>query len=135
MEMPIQVVITLFVAITVGALLIMFSETILSAAGIDVTDLFPAKQDEAEDVIEVNTITNSQVAALITSCYEKSYGKAPGTYVCYAIHADAVYAINSGGIMDKLPAELKDQVDIAEGNAKTVWIRWNFNDSKVEVTT
>lgn len=134
MEMPIEVIITLFLVIMVGSLIVMFSQTILGNAENQLPKI-DSKTGETQ-ILEVATITNSQIALLVDECYKTRFGKVFKDETCFIVHSSSSYQIGTTEDINALTANksaLWRAVNTADG-VNTVLIKWIFANTGVEVS-
>ncbi|MBN2517749.1 MAG: hypothetical protein JXB14_02810 [Candidatus Altiarchaeota archaeon] len=131
MELPIQVMITMFVALTVAVVVIMFSQNLLQDAAKDIADIGDYGDTPEDKIVEVGTITSTQVANLVNQCYRQYSESALGDTLCYVVlgkvevTADAV--ISSSGL-----PEGKISINL-EGAQNALQIYYVIIGDKVEV--
>ncbi len=141
MELPISIIVVLFIALIVGVLVVTFSQQTIGQAGTDlkgVTGGFSNNNANTNSpLIEVSSISPSQVAGLIDSCYSTSYGQSLGDRNCYIIHGTSSFDLgaNSQTILSDLTQANASDVNIVPGSSNTVLINWVLSSSSVEVTT
>jgi len=85
--MPIRIMITLFVAIVVGATIIVFSKTMIDQAKTDVEKGKPWQEPDTEDqkIISLTKVDAPQIAALIKECYDRHHGKTFEKEQCFVV--------------------------------------------------
>ena len=134
MEMPIEVIITLFLVIFVGALIVTFSQTIIGNA----ENQLPTIDSKAggTQILEVSTITNMQIALLVDECFKTRFGKVFKDETCFIVHSSSSYQI---GVTDDINASTTDKsalwkVSNENSNVNTVLIKWIFANTGVEVS-
>lgn len=91
MELPIRIIVVLFVAIIVGGTIILFSQEILNDARQSMEEL--GVEDE-EQIIETGSLTEDDVLALANQCVRDNAG-IEGT-ICYAVFADDIVFPSDG---------------------------------------
>ncbi len=131
MEMPIAIIITLFLGITVGGLAIFFTQNMLLNAQDQIIKFTEKGEGALGALVEVKDITEGQVASLASSCNTLSLGKALNDQVCYIIHGETPKSLNSAEVIAKAGVNTTVTAD----SSKFFLIRWKSNDNLVEVTT
>jgi hypothetical protein len=121
MELPIRIIITFFVAVTVASLLIVFSRNILKNAQGDLSAL-SAKDKIADDqkIIELHNFDDAQIASLAVECYRLNYGHSLVKVLCYSVHDDSgAGGATAQNVVDIIKAspELKSNVSVTAGFA------------------
>ncbi|MBW2990113.1 hypothetical protein KY348_00235 [Candidatus Woesearchaeota archaeon] len=89
MELPIRIMIILFVAIVVGVMIIAFSRNILERSkekldnppGLDLSDA------EEQKIVELNNLDNSQLIEMVRACYEMHHAKTFNRELCFVVIA------------------------------------------------
>ncbi|MCX8190052.1 MAG: hypothetical protein N3F05_02370 [Candidatus Diapherotrites archaeon] len=130
MELPISVIITIFVALAVGAMLLALSQGWLSGLELQWT------QTRSTDtkVIQQISITNSQIGKLLKSCYEEMNAKPKMEYyTCYAITVENPITVDASEIAKEMPGIDSNKYHIDSGTTRSITIFWNYPSSKVEV--
>jgi hypothetical protein len=131
MELPISTIITLFVAISVGILVITFAQNLLSKTPVVVP---PPTECKMGDLLEVKEIDETQIAPLVRACYGCSYGKALISQACYIVHSETPKALNAGTIKSAVAdAVAGDKVVVSGVSSQTFYVKWNAADGTVEV--
>jgi hypothetical protein len=90
MEMPIRIIITLFVVMVVGTTIIVFSKQMIDKAKGDIQTSTPGqKQSEIEDqkIIQLTTVDTQQLTDLITECYKKHHSATFERTLCFVVVA------------------------------------------------
>lgn len=131
MEMPIQVIMTLFVVLIVGSLVILFSQNLLNEA-----DAGLPKFDKGSveiQILEVDSVSSNQLGFLVDECYASRFGKVFKDETCFIVHSKNTYAISQSGIAGAVEAPL-GVVDNGV-STKTIFVNWNFIDTKVDVVS
>ncbi len=88
MEMPIRIIITLFVALVVGTTLVVFSKEMISKSRDDIDKNRPGVDPTAEEeskIIQLNRVDESQMIDLMTECYNKHHGTTFERELCFAV--------------------------------------------------
>jgi hypothetical protein len=135
MEMPVQLIITLFIVLVVGTLVINFSQDLISSGKNSILSFFGGeKKQGGADFIDVTSVSDREVAALIKECYNKNYGVNLHSGICFTVHSKKVYNI----VPQNLAALIGDTNvlgDVESASVKTFFINWNVDKGKVEVKT
>ena len=84
MELPIRVIITLFVTLIVAVSIIYFSTDIIERARANMANI-NGKEVPKNQVIEVETVTTQQIINLAEQCYEDKAGKILDKELCYVV--------------------------------------------------
>ncbi len=86
MDMPIQIVIVLFVAVAVGGAVIMFTQSSLNNAQQGLADKLKDDPAYKNSIVEVDIATDSTLIALAETC-NKRYASSPDPVTCFAVFA------------------------------------------------
>lgn len=86
MELPIQIIVVMFVALAVGGAVIMFSQTTLNRAQTDFADRWRNDPAMKDSIVEVNEATSGTIISLAKECYKKM-SATPDGGVCFALFA------------------------------------------------
>jgi hypothetical protein len=86
MEMPIQIIIVLFVAVVVGGAIIAFSQSTLSRAQQQLADKWRDDPALKNSIVEVSDATDNTIITLAQACY-KMRSATPDASVCFALFA------------------------------------------------
>lgn len=135
MEMPIQLIMTLFVVLIVGSLVILFSQNLLFNAeqGLPTLGNYD-KTKQGTQILEVDSLSNAQIAFLVDECYSTRFGKVFKDETCFIVHSVAQASVDNDDINAKVSTEgILGEVD--EEDVKTVFINWNFFNTQVDVTS
>ncbi len=97
MELPISVVMILFVAIAVGVSMVGFSGVTIDRAGQEISDLGVDSRTAQEALVEVSTFTRNQAEALGEQCYRDNRGEMD-RILCFIIRADNIRENNIRGL-------------------------------------
>jgi hypothetical protein len=85
MELPINIIVILFVAVSVGAAVLFFSQQIFVDAKQGMHTLNVERNDQSSNIIETNNEVNAaMVRALAEECVKKSHG-VPYREVCFVV--------------------------------------------------
>lgn len=87
MELPIQIIVVLFVAIVVGGAVVMFSQTTLNRAQLDLADRWRDDPALKDSVFDVKNATANTIMTLAQECH-KRLSATPDQEVCYALFAE-----------------------------------------------
>lgn len=116
MELPIRIIITFFVAVTVASLLIVFSRNILRNSQQDISALSDqGKVTDEEKIIVLYSFDDSQLASLAVECYKRHFGKSLVKELCFSVHDDSGIGGTSPQIVEdliKASSELKSNVSV-----------------------
>ena len=132
MEMPIWAIITLFIAVAVASMVLMFSSEWIGNAGESLWSVFD--QGEESKFLNQPTISNAGIARLVDKCHEASYGRALGYETCFSVTLDNAVKIEEAAIKSLVSID-SNKVSIRDGETTTFTVNWNFVDSTVEVKT
>jgi hypothetical protein len=112
----------------------MFSQTIIGSAQnqLPTTD---SKKGETQ-ILEVSTVTNSQIGMLVDECYKTRFGKVFKQETCFIVHSSSPYQIGS---VNDINANTSNRsalgtVTGASTTVNTVLIIWDFANTNVEVS-
>jgi RNA processing factor Prp31 len=131
MELPIKIMITLFVALIVALVVIGFSNKMINDAKEKVKEIGGNDFPEQERIIEVHKVTSYQIASLAEECFRKSKDML-ASEVCFAV-IGSVEASESE-IMRNLVELKEENLTIQLSNAKNaVRIRYNAATDKIEI--
>lgn len=132
MEMPIQLIIVLFVVTIVGAMIVLFSQSIIDQSHSQLNQF--NKDDPTSDFLDVASINDFQIAALVEECYNNHSGKSLNSETCFIIHSGSDAHPSKSGISTYLSdPEILGEVE--EVVSKTFYIYWNISEGNVEVKT
>jgi hypothetical protein len=92
MEMPIKVMVTLFVTIVVGFAVITFSRQIIDKSSSDIGQAtIGAKSDEEQQkLIELAILDTQQTIDLVEECYNRNHGVSLERTLCFMVMAKTV---------------------------------------------
>jgi hypothetical protein len=118
----------------VGSLIVMFSQTILGNAENQLPKI-DSKTGETQ-ILEVSTITNSQIALLVDECFKTRFGKVFKDETCFIIHSSSPYQIGTTGDINALTENKSALWQTVPGasSVNTVLIKWIFANTGVEVS-
>ena len=131
MEMPIAIIITLFLETVIGGMTILFTQNMLLNSQEQILKITEKGEDGLGTLIDVKEITESQVASLAKSCSTISLGKALNDQVCYIIHGETPKSLDPAEVMAKAGVN----TTVSGDSSKFFLIKWKSNDGLVEVTT
>jgi hypothetical protein len=130
LEMPIQIVITLFVVLAVGTLVILFSQNVLTSTEQKLDAVGKEEISANNTLVEVTGISSDKVLQLAENCLTNNQGKTLESVVCFTIDSDtditgdiAVENVNPQVIVDFG----------GETNIKYLIVKWNALEGIVEV--
>jgi hypothetical protein len=102
MEVPIKVMITLFVTLVVGFAIISFSRQIIEKSRSDLENTNPGSDlddDEEQKIIELSVLDNQQTIDLVSECYDRNHGRVLERTLCFVVIAkSADTGLNFGQI-------------------------------------
>jgi hypothetical protein len=144
MEMPIQVIVTLFVALVVGAAIIGLAAQILNPdtlCDVPITgDYFCDRGDGGPDVgeeclVEREHVSNYEIGRLVYACYKQYHGRSVNLkeFCCRYIWKEGAFDSDDvvSGLLEPLNASHVD-FDVDSG-ARWVTITYDSIDGEVEV--
>lgn len=89
MDMPIRIMVTLFVALVVGSTIIIFSKQMIDDARRDLNEnrpgLIDKEIDDEQKIINLNTIDNSALIDLMEECYNRHHVETFEKELCFAV--------------------------------------------------
>ncbi len=94
MELPIRIIIVLFVAVVVGGSIIMFSQEMLNNARQSVNQL---EVKDEEQILEAGSLSADDVLALANQCVRDNAGIEET--ICYAVFADDITFPTESGLV------------------------------------
>jgi hypothetical protein len=127
MEMPISIMIVLFVSVAVAILVLQFAGNIISR-GAEQIQQFTLNRDDVQFFVEVANISPTLISNYVQQCYADNLGKYSGNTVCYIVHGNI-----QGNITQTADANLLGKVDLSNAG-KTVYIKFNEGSQKVDVS-
>jgi hypothetical protein len=136
MEMPVQLIITLFIVLVVGTLVINFSQDLIGAGKNSILGFFGGdkKPPTGADLIDVTSVSDREVVALIKECYNKNYGVNLHSGICFTVHSNEPYNIVPENLV-ALVGDVNVLGNVEKASVKTFFINWNVDKGKVEVKT
>jgi len=129
MDLPIQVMIVLFVTILIASAVIIFATDIIENAKQKMEQ--PWERDAPkEKVIEVGEITDNTMQALIGQCWKDHSQDALQKELCYVVHGASLYDPSHWTTtLDGIKVESIGQP------SQTIFIHYNPNGHKIEVSS
>lgn len=94
MELPIRIIIILFVAVVVGGMMIVFSKQVLLRAQTNLNDQNMQHIDE-DRILKVDDLNEQAVEGLLTQCLRENLGVAFEVTDCFAIFSGAYTGLSS----------------------------------------
>jgi hypothetical protein len=130
MEMPITVIITLFVAVVVGIVIINLASDLITDSKSKL-DTWNDEGVDDEKIIELDSVLSTSVANLAAECYKKYYNQEAESAVCFVVLGDV--SASESEIVAAYPYS-EDSIDVDLSNAKNaVRIGYDFVDNKIKV--
>lgn len=132
MEMPIKIIIVLFVAIVVGIMIINFTTTIIEDSKRKLGEFYDDKEVQEDMILELVTITSKQIGIMAKDCFEKHSNVDIEGKLCYVL----IGAIDANEADIKSYSRLEDEkIEVNLANAhNAVRIRYNAALDKVQVS-
>lgn len=130
MEMPITVIITLFVAVVVGVVIINLASDMITDSR-DKLDTWNDQDVDDEKIIELDTVLSTSVANLAAECYKKYYNQEAESATCF-VALGQVSASDSEVIAAYPYNESTIDVDLSDAQ-NAVRIGYDFVDNKIKV--
>jgi len=90
MDMPIRIMITLFVALVVGSTIIVFSKQMIERSKVDIQNVRPGEDPsklEEQKIINLNTVDTNQLIDLMEECYNRHTVQTLDKELCFAVIA------------------------------------------------
>jgi hypothetical protein len=132
MELPIRIIITLFVAVVVALGVITFSQKMISNSKTKMYN-FDNEEIEQDRMIEVSKVTNTQVATLAQNCYLENSNKELEKKICFVILGDV--EASESGVENAIKNVDEENFEIDLSDAKNaVKIKYNPITDKVIVS-
>jgi len=87
MEMPIRIMITLFVALIVGSTIIVFSKQMIESSRqkIENTQFTDDDVTEEDKIISVSTLDSGQIVDLMEECHRRYYSETFEKELCFVV--------------------------------------------------
>jgi len=130
MEMPITVIITLFVAVVVGVVIINLASDMITDSR-EKLDAWNTGDVDDEKIIELDTVLSTSVANLAAECYKKYYNQEAESATCF-VALGQVSASDSEVIAAYPYNESTIDVDLSDAQ-NAVRIGYDFVDNKIKV--
>lgn len=133
MEIPIRIIITLFVALIVGIGVIGFSQTVIKDSRSKVASFNMNEVDMTERIIEVDEITSVMLAGLAETCFNDNSNKNLEDGVCFVVfgRVDA----SESRIEDHVTSIDEDDMEIDLSDAdNAVRVKYDAIENKVIIT-
>ncbi|MDO8624877.1 MAG: hypothetical protein Q7R47_02245 [Candidatus Diapherotrites archaeon] len=130
MEMPIQIIVVLFVSIAVSLLVLNFASNTFNQGQQQLRQYTLSCEKDTDFFVDVAQLTPGQVASLAKDCYENNLGKYEGDHLCYIVH---------GPILGDPLSEINSEYGVSAlndvtGSGKTLYVYFSERDQKVFVT-
>ncbi|MFH0955255.1 MAG: hypothetical protein V1777_04070 [Candidatus Micrarchaeota archaeon] len=161
--MPISIVITLFVVVVVGVLVILFARTQVESAQTSLEGFNPNETEQKNLVFEIDQLSAVQLATGIKECFRR-YGQTLQSEMCSVFHISnsshsfaldatqktAIYGelrnypelYNTDSSMGPSGSTVSDAeidkytgITVTSSPSTSFFVRWNAEQGKVEVTT
>lgn len=132
MEMPIRIIIVLFVSVVVGIAILSFAGKMISDSRMKMLN-YNEEENEADRIIDVTSVTSSHVAALAETCYHENSMRVLEGETCFVVLGD-VKATESG--IEDAMNEFDDEryiIDLDDAE-NAVQIKYNAIDDAVLIT-
>lgn len=132
MEMPIRIIITLFVTVIVALTVITFTQKTISDARMKLHG-YNEKEVEQNRIIETKDVTGPQLAALAETCYIENSGKNLQSDICFVVLGHI--STTSSEIENSVKTIKKDRINInLAGANNAVKIKYNALNDVVEIS-
>jgi hypothetical protein len=133
MEMPIQVIIVLFLALVVGGAILAFSQSSLNNAQQTLNDQWKNDPANKDQVVEVATATDATILNLAKECVKRNAGSVE-EQLCFALFATQ-YQVNWNLINNaELGQGFNLSVQMQNPNANALRITYDPFTNHVDVT-
>lgn len=130
MEMPITVIITLFVAVVVGVVIINLASDMITDSR-EKLDTWNDKEIDDDKIIELDAVLSTSVANLAAECYKKYYNQEAESAVCFVVLGDV--SASESEVIASYPYD-EDTIDVDLANAKNaVRIGYDFAENKIKI--
>jgi hypothetical protein len=116
MEMPIRIMITLFVAIIVGVTVISFSREMIEKSKQDIDKSKPGiltSEDEEQKIIELGTLDTNQVYDLVVECYNRHHAKTLERQLCFVVIAQSAGSVSYPDVKTNAEQAITATVDVS----------------------
>lgn len=89
MELPIRIIVIVFVTLIVGAIMIQFSRNIILDSQAKLHEVGKKEDPLKDKIIELNPGSQTEYANLARACYDMGYGKVvdPNGITCFVVRA------------------------------------------------
>ena len=128
MEMPISIMIVLFVSIAVAILVLQFTGQVIGTGTAQMQRFTLNCEENVDFFIETAILSPTQVAELVDACYNQNIGKYNGTKICYIVHGPV-----EGDPVSAAKTEQLGETDTTDAG-KTIYIKFNEITQLVDVT-
>jgi len=133
LELPIQIMIVLFVTVLVASAVVMFTTDIIRDAKDKMADPF-GKEKSDDKIIEIDTIQDQQLSALIEQCWRDNKQEALEKTLCFVMHAQLNTATLSGLTTITTATDTIDVEANFLTTDKTVYIYYNPVGNMIQVS-
>ena len=130
MEMPIRVIITLFVAVVVAIIIVQFAGESVDDAKMRLNSFGDDEMPEDDKIMEMKEVSSHQVAILVDECYKKHSNVDIEDVLCYVLLGEM--KASASGIKEESNYGDQLTVDISSAS-NAVRIKYNAALDKVEV--
>lgn len=130
MEMPIRIIIVLFISILVGVAIINFSQDLMGKSKTKL-ESFDKHEDQADRILELKNIDSYQLGELANDCFTE-FENSLEDQICYAIIAN-VDASNDKVIGYSNLDKENIYVDLSDAE-NAVKIKYNAIERRVDIT-
>ena len=127
MEMPIAVMIMLFISIVVGIGVISFSDTLLTRSQDDLRNLGREERDALEDrLVTLPTLNKNNVRNLAEQCARDKVAVV-GREICYVLHGNVQESVNNldGQELNVDHRTLEFQIQISSSSPNALFMYYN----------
>ena len=130
MEMPITVIITLFVAVVVGVVILNLASDMITDSK-EKLDTWNTDDLDDEKIIELESVLSTSVANLAAECYKRYYNQEVESAVCFVVLGDV--SASDSEVVAAYPYN-ESTIDVDLSDAKNaVRIAYDFVDNKIKV--
>ena|GEM_PF-4027421 len=130
MEMPITVIITLFVAVVVGVVIINLASDMITDSKSKL-DTWNDEDLDDDKIIELDAVLSTSVANLAAECYKKYYNQEFESKVCFVVLGEV--SASDSEIIASYPYN-ESTIDVDLSNAKNaVRIGYDFVENKIKI--
>ena len=150
MEMPISVIITLFVVLIVGITVLNFAIVNIRDAEDNINNFDPDLPEQNERIFEVDTVSSEQLAFSVKECLKEFFRKSFNNEFCTIFRANSAYSLGatqqteiytelkkypdlyeSDGTAGVTDAEVDAYTVVTQGNSSVWFVKWNGEITKV----